>query len=195
MAPMHAFGVANTLAHPGMKWLFVGTNIPYFFAAALVFTGSPLPDAFIEFVQPVCALSGFFGCQILLTGAISTYWHGAQCQLQLPPGLRWLYGYTEEHGFRMQSVAWLKYIFVADIACASVTVLLGMGCFGALRTLSWLAFPILTFVFGALAKRQHAYGAYVILHGLWHLLSALAIPAIVLDDKLPPWFTVLTPSR
>lgn len=175
-----ALGVAHALANPIAKWAFVATNLGYFVSAALVLTGDPLPDGNFAFSTVLCDSPAFFGTILLVMAFVSTYWHGAQCQLQMPRGCRWLYA----HG-HLQSLSWLKCLVVADVSCAALTVVVGMSCFGPARLWSWLAIPFLVFLLARDAKAKKQYIKYVYLHGLWHLLSALATWAIVLDGGLP----------
>ena len=85
----------------------------------------------------------------------------------------------------MHSAAWLKRLVVADVACSIFTIFLGVTCFGPVRTFSWLFVPLIVFVLGARAKRRGEYVQYAVLHGVWHILSSIAIGAIILDGGVP----------
>jgi len=178
-------GVAATLS-PWAKLLFVATNIFYFGAAALIFEGHPTTwSRGALCCAGLCASAVFHGCIVAALGAVSAYWHGAQCQLQ-PPCCRWLYCYSEaQQTSRLHSVRWLKRLVLADIGCSALTTLIGVVCFGPARTFAWLALPLLFFVIGSVGKRRGRYRLYAVAHGLWHVFSAAAIVQIVLDGHVP----------
>ena len=178
-------GVAATLS-PCAKIGFVATNIPYFAVAAVIFLMHPITRASGTFCCTVlCASSFFHGSVIGALGALSTYWHGAQCQMQ-PSCCRWLYCYSETTGSsRLHSVTWLKRLVLADIGCSAFVTGIGVVCFGPGRTFSWLALPIVTFVAGSVSKARGRYALYAVFHGIWHMLSAVAIGCIVLEGGVP----------
>jgi uncharacterized membrane protein YoaK (UPF0700 family) len=74
---------------------------------------------------------------------------------------------------------------LADIGCSVLTTAVGVVCFGPARTFAWLGVPLLVFVVGACAKRVGRHRLYAVAHGLWHVLSAVAIAQIVLDGSVP----------
>ena len=116
--------------------------------------------------------------------AVSSYWHGAQVQLQLP-GFRWLYCYDAASGVSYaHSPPCQRKLVRADISCATLTVLIGCLCFGPARTLSWLFVPLLVFAAGAISKRRRDFVAYAYFHSIWHALSSMAICGIVLDGDV-----------
>lgn len=187
--PSHS-PVADAIPHPAAKWLFIMTNLPYFMAAACIFTGRPLADSLFECTRRICASPIFFGCLISSLACVSTYWHGAQMQIRLPRACRWVYGGHSSQGgaLLLHSAAWLKHLVVADVACSVLTTLVGVSCFGPARTFSWLLVPLIVFALGARAKRRGEYVQYAFLHGAWHILSAVAIGAIMLDGGTPFYF-------
>ena len=150
-----------------------------FLSAALVLTGDPLPDGNFAFSTVLCDSPAFFG---------DSACHGIREHL-----LAWR-SMSAADATRMSLalcvrafavISWLKCLVVADVSCAALTVVVGMSCFGPARLWSWLAIPFLVFLLARDAKAKKQYIKYVYLHGLWHLLSALATWAIVLDGGLP----------
>lgn len=185
------FGVAATLS-PRAKLTFIATNVPYFAVAAYIYVSSPVlwsPHGPLC-CTVLCASAIFHGSIVTTVGAVSTYWHGAQCQLQ-PSCCRWLYCYSETQGWRLHSAAWLRRLVVTDVSCSVGTMLVGCGCFGPRRTLGWLAPALVFFFAGTLAKMRGRYALYALAHGLWHLASAASIFAIVLIGDAPPWAAFL----
>jgi hypothetical protein len=174
-----ALGVAYALARPIEKWAFIATNAAYYVAAYLIVTNQPLDAPIIESTRSMCDSPLVFGAIVFLLASMSTYWHGAQVQLHLPPCLEWIYC-----NGKLLSVPWLKRLMLADISCASFTVVIGMVCFGGpVRVFSWLGIPLVFFVVGRVAKQRQLYVTYAVIHGLWHILSAFAIWGIVLDGR------------
>ena len=167
------------------KLLLVLSNAAYYAAATAVATASHLPTApTLECATALCGVVGFHATILFALSTVSTYWHGAQCQL-CPS----LYCYSSElDGARLHTPTWLRRLFVADISCATATFGVGIICFGLSRTVSWLAVPLLVFVLGAMAKRRRLFRLYALAHSAWHVLSALAISQIVLNDQaLTTW--------
>ena len=74
---------------------------------------------------------------------------------------------------------------IADIGCSALTTLIGVVCFGPARTFSWLSLPLCVFAVGAVSKKRGRFATYALAHGLWHILSAIAIGAIVLSGSVP----------
>ena len=128
-------GTASALS-PRARLAFVATNLPYFAAAVWIFASHPIPwDRGTLCCTALCASAGFHGGVISALGAVSTYWHGAQCQLQ-PRCCLWLYCYDPRSGSsRLHSVRWLKRLVLADVGCSMLTILVGLACFGPSRTL------------------------------------------------------------
>ena len=178
-------GVAATLS-PRAKLAFVATNLPYFIASACIFATDPVTRARGPFCCAVlCASAAFHGGVVGSLGAVSTYWHGAQCQMQ-PSCCRWLYCHSESTGTsRLHSVAWLTRLVKVDIGCSALAMGIGVVCFGPARTFEWLALPLAFFVVGAISKARGYYALYALFHGAWHVLGAIAISFIVLDGRLP----------
>jgi len=170
-------GVASALSD-WAKLVFLATNLPYFGVGGWILASHPVPA---PGAVSCCASAAAHGCIVLSLAVVSTYWHGAQCQCA--PSL---YCYQRETGTaRLHSVSWLKRMVMADISCALLTVGVGIFCFGAARTCTWLALPAVFFFLGSMAKRQRFYQMYAVTHGLWHCLSAAAIYGIVLSGVLP----------
>ena len=177
-------GVGTTLSRRA-KLAFVATNLPYFAVSAWVFATTPANPLTPTCCATLCASGIFHGGVIAVLGSVSTYWHGAQCQLH-SSSCRWLYCYSEARGSSaLHSVGWLRRLVLADVACSSLTLLNGFICFGLRRTNSWMAGPFVVFVVAHVAKKRRHYEAYAIAHGIWHVVSAIAICQIVLNGRAP----------
>lgn len=174
-------GVAATLSFRE-KVLFLLTNVGYFVVAAVIYAAQSIPVAPLAACATVlCSTSWFHATIIFLLGCVSTYWHGAQCQMASQ-----LYCHSDElGGARLHTPLWLKRLVVTDILCSATTMGVGFVCFGASRTLEWLVLPLVVFVVGACAKRKRMYRVYAFAHGLWHFASAAAISQIVLNPTTP----------
>lgn len=166
------FGVAKALS-PAARWIFLATNIGYWGVALAIFLGAPIEASLVSCARDMCSSAAFHGCLILLLAFMSTYWHGAQCQL-----MGCLYGAL------MHRSEFLRKLVAADVLCSVLTTAVGVLCFGPTRTFSWLAVPAVFFVGGAVAKRKGRFRVYSVLHGLWHMASATAIFFIVLTDSV-----------
>lgn len=176
-------GMVSSLSLP-QKMMLVTSNVAYWIAAGAVYVGAPIATPLVSCMFSTCAHAAFHGAQVTLMAAVSTYWHGAQVQLQIPC-CRWLYCYDEDTGASFaHTPPCQRKLVLADIGCASLTIGIGILCFGPYRTLSWLFVPILTFIAGAISKRRRDYQAYAYYHSLWHVLSAIAICGIVLDGDV-----------
>jgi hypothetical protein len=170
-------GVSHALSDHA-KWIFILTNAPYLWVACLIATSDSIPASCSwHCLTGACTSPAFHGAMVLGLGLVSMYWHGAQSQL-LPA----LYCPSPETGLpRLQSARWQHRLITGDIACSVLTFLVGVCCFGLARTVSWIAPALVLFVGGSISKRQKQYRRYAVLHGLWHLASALAIHQIVLS--------------
>mmetsp|Transcript_35489 Transcript_35489/g.82887 ORF Transcript_35489/g.82887 Transcript_35489/m.82887 type:complete len:220 (-) Transcript_35489:148-807(-) len=161
------------------KWLFVGTNIPYWGVALYTLgTGDVAPAPLLECALTLCASGLFHGTVIALLAAVSTGWHSAQCSLA-----EWL---CVGDVCDLHSPRWLWRLLVCDISCSVATMGMSIVCFGPARTLGWLSVPLVVFLLGRRAKIRREYRLYAIWHGLWHLLSAAAISQIVANDVIMP---------
>ena len=110
------------------KWLFWATNMPYFIAAVLTLLSSSVPASALHdpgaLAMEACASTTVHGVILLVLACISTYWHGAQCQL-----MAWLYCRDEVTGTaRLHAPRWLRRLLVADVSCSLLTFLVGGGC-------------------------------------------------------------------
>ena len=161
------------------KTLLVTSNIAYCVAAAALIVSTPVATPLCRCFGEACTRASFHAAQVTLVAAVSTYWHGAQVQLQIPC-CRSLYCY-KDGVYHAHSPSCQEKLVVADIACACFSVLIGIVCFGVHRTLSWLSLPILIFTASVVAKARRNYHAYVYYHSLWHVMSAIAIFCIVCD--------------
>ena len=177
----HILGVAATLSSRE-KVLFLFTNIGYVVVAAVIFVAPSIPIApLAACATALCSTSWFHAAIIFLLGGVSTYWHGAQCQMAGQ-----LYCHSAElGGARLHTPLWLKRLVVTDILCSAATMGIGCLCFGPSRTFEWLALPLVVFVVGSCAKRKRMYRLYAFAHGLWHFASAAAISQIVLNPTAP----------
>ena len=174
-------GVAESLTHYE-KLVFIATNVPYWAVGAWISASQPQPmENTLECLARVCSMAAFHGSMIISLAAVSTYWHGAQCQI-CP---RLYCRAAADVGARLHSIVWLRRLVVADVFCSLLVTGVGVLCFGAQRTFSWLGVPLLFFFIGIVAKRRRQYELYAVAHGLWHCLSALAIGGIVLSGRLP----------
>lgn len=191
--PLHLdpkwLGVSSALSHSS-KCLFLLSNIPYYVVAWLIASAPAIPtDCSWHCLTGMCHSPAFLGAIILSLGMVSSYWHGAQCELMLS-----IYCPERDTGIpRLHSARWQKRLITGDIACSILTFLMGVCCFGVVRTVSWIAPGVILFVTGAFAKRSARYKQYALLHGLWHVASALAIYNIVLTatalSEYPSYFT------
>jgi len=172
-------GVSRSLT-PGEKWVFLLTNAPYFVVASLVAASPTIPVACSwHCLGGGCASVMVHAFVLYALAFVSTYWHGAQSQLMEP-----IYCPSRKTGLaRLHTAPWLSRLIVGDIACAVMTFGVGLCCFGASRTLSWVAPALVLFVGGSVAKRRRQYQRYAMLHGLWHAASAVAIHQIVLTES------------
>jgi len=166
-------GVSAALTNR-QKWLFFSTNACYWLSAALIFL-SPrvVPSPVAPCLLPLCSSSQFHGSIITALAAVSTYWHGAQCQI-----LEWLYCRWHDTAL-LHSPRWLRRLVWCDILCSSLTVAIGISCFGVWRAFVWLSPACVLFMLSRQAKRRREYCRYAILHGAWHILSAFSIVQIV----------------
>ena len=177
-------GVATTLSRRA-KLAFLATNLPYFAVSAWFMVSTPANPLTPTCCATLCASGIFHGSLVALLASVSTYWHGAQCQLQ-HSSCRWLYCYSEARGSSaLHSVGWLRRLVVADIACSGLTLLNGFICFGMWRTNSWMAGPFVVFAVAHVAKKRRQYEVYAIAHGIWHVVSAIAIFLVVLNGSTP----------
>eukprot|EP00900_Chrysochromulina_parva_P028060 jgi/Chrpa1/9889/Chrysochromulina_OHIO_Genome00017090-RA len=167
------------------KWLFWATNMPYFIAAVLTLLSSSVPASALHdpgaLAMEACASTTVHGVILLVLACISTYWHGAQCQL-----MAWLYCRDEVTGTaRLHAPRWLRRLLVADVSCSLLTVLVGGGCFGIVHTVLWILPAAALFIGARYYKQSGQMRAYVIGHGLWHIASALAISQILFNTSIP----------
>ena len=164
-------GVSDALSRPA-KWAFLATNAPYWAVAVATWArASPLlVNAAAPCLLGVCSSIVFHACILSTLALASTYWHGAQLQLLYP-----LYRCLHQP-------RWLRRLILGDVICAVLTFSVGLACFGVRRVMIWLSAPLLIFFASGCAKRRRAYGPYALGHGLWHVLSAVAIWGIVLSD-------------
>ena len=164
------------------KRLFVASNVAYLAVALSTLSGAapvvPAQPA-LSCCVSLCASSLFHGSLVALIAAVSSFWHGAQCQI-LP--------LVESAGLgigcNLHSPRWLHRLIKADIACSLSVFACSIVCFGAARTVGWMAGPFIFFIFGRRAKRRREYCAYAAWHGAWHVLSALAISQIIVGRTL-----------
>lgn len=164
------------------KWLFWLTNVPYFLVVGCTFSMRSVDaDPIFEQLRVVCTASSFHGSILLILAIASAFWHGAQLQI-----MPWLYCRSSSTGMvRLHSPRWLRRLIVTDVSCSSFAICCGLFCFGPVHTLAWLAVPVLFFLWSAWQKRLGRHRAYALGHGLWHVLSAIAISQIVFN-KGPP---------
>ena len=166
-----------------VKIVFLATNIPYFLMAGITFAARIPTSTLFECASELCAWSAFHGTLLMALATISTYWHAAQCQLW-----SWLFCRDRVTGIAaLHSPKWLKRLLLSDVACALLTISVGVICFGPMRTFSWLAVPLGVFALSAIAKRRRAHALYAAGHGAWHLLSAVAISQIVMNSQPLHW--------
>jgi hypothetical protein len=104
------------------KWIFILSNAPYFLSAWLIATSESVPTACSwHCLTGACAAPSFHGAMVLGLAVVSTYWHGAQCEL-LPR----LYFHSPESIALLQSALWQQRLIVGDIACSILTFLVGV---------------------------------------------------------------------
>lgn len=172
--PLDIMGVGAALSLRA-KLVFLATNFAYLLVAFRIALAPdvPAPEA-PGCASALCTSSSFHSGVVLFMASVSTFWHGAQCQLA-----SWLYCNAALH-----SPAWLKRLVVGDVLCCLSLVVIGCVCFGPLRTFSWiLPSFLLTFVMGRRAKKRRQYQVYAFWHGIWHIFSALSIWQIALNAK------------
>lgn len=177
--PLDIMGVGASLSMRA-KLVFLATNFAYFLVAVRIALADSVPTRWPtcrdapKCASGLCTSSAFHSSIVLLMAFVSTFWHGAQCQLA-----SWLYCNAALH-----SPVWLKRLVVGDVLCCLSLVVIGCVCFGPLRTFSWIVPSfLLTFVMGRRAKKRRQYHVYAFWHGVWHIFSALSIWQIVLNSK------------
>ena len=159
------------------KWAFYATNLPYWALAFFTSQATSVPSSpFASCFSGLCSSVSFYTFLFTLLAFVSTYWHGAQCQL-----LDWLYCHA------LHSPKWLMRLVKIDVSCSLFTFCVGLGCVGPWRTGFWLAVPFAFFCFSRSAKKRGAYLEYAIGHGVWHILSAVAMWQILFNVSMPPW--------
>lgn len=179
--PMLAIGNGLSIR---AKWAFLLTNIPYAFAAFWIGCATSIPTAEAACFGELCASAAFHGSCVSAMCLMSTYWHGAQCQMN-----EWLYCRRADGTAALHSPKWLRRLLLSDVACSLSLVGIGFCCFGAARTLSWIAPSFLAFLVARRAKARRQWSAYAFWHGLWHVASAVSIAQIVLNpNALGPWY-------
>jgi len=185
--------VAQGLSTRG-KWVLVWTNIPYWCVAIATLNSPAVQSVAPACVARICASVLFHGCILTTLASVSTIWHlgalsppalyvarrsraprvaAAQCQL-----LECCRGVEKADG-EASLVAMLKRLLVSDILCSVLSFAVGLVCFSPVRTIVWLAGPFLVFLVARRAKVRREHETYALLHGLWHVLSAVAIWQIV----------------
>jgi len=182
-------GLAGASLGPRAKLAFMATNLSYVATALWIWwagQSSDIPARAAACLGDRCSSATFHAAAVACMAAVSTYWHGAQCQLgRRADGtigvLGWLYGRRADGTVALHTQRWLGRLVVCDIIASLSMVGIGFCCFGPLRTLSWIAPSVAAFVLGSRAKRRREFHTYAVFHGLWHGLSAISISQIVLN--------------
>ena len=184
-------GLAGASLGPREKLAFMASNLPYVATALWIWWAGqtdPIPAQAGACLGDRCSSASFHAGVVACMAAVSSYWHGAQCQLgRRADGsigvLGWLYGRQADGTVALHAQRWLGRLVVCDILASLSMVGIGFCCFGPVRTLSWITPALVAFVLGSRAKRRREFRAYALFHGLWHCLSAISISQIVLNAR------------
>ena len=98
--------------------VFMATNLPFAFVAVGIWRdGLAVPASSATCLGDRCSSGSFHAAVVACMAAVSTYWHGAQCQLgQRADGtssvLGWLYGRRADGTAALHSPQWLWFSIV-----------------------------------------------------------------------------------
>jgi hypothetical protein len=168
-----------------MKVLFLCTNLPYWIIAiAALAHDNILNDAIHPHLEGICGLPAFYFVFALLIASSSTAMHFAQLNIstscgcctsrdEAQPRRNKFDRYLRKHRTQLN-------LQVMDVNCATASFLSCLLCRNWVDVLVPFAYGCPFFIGAILAKQRNNYYAYVVLHGIWHLLSASVVWHVVM---------------
>jgi uncharacterized membrane protein len=146
--------------HRIVRILFLLTNLPYFLLAMARYTS---PHPFTEHASTICSNQGITRGLLVVMSVLSTAFHTRQC--------------TCSHGGHVRTSTQLN---VMDSSCVAVCGAWIAVCFTSGKLLGIVPVSSLFFL-GDRAKRRNQYTMYMVYHGLWHLVSAHYMRAVLCE--------------